>query len=674
MYGIFTRFPDLLPYEKDIQLRMDLLEEKKKQLLKKGTGLKDFANAHRYYGIHHTDEGWVYREWAPAAQRLYLTGDFNNWNKTQYPLKKLRNGNWELKLPEDVLHEGNYVKTIVKANGELTEHIPLYATRVVQDPVSRMWSCEVVDDRKTFKWTDAKFKCDEPPLIYESHVGMSSEEPIVNSYRAFADDVLPRIKEDGYNTIQLMAVMEHPYYGSFGYQVSNFFAAASRCGRPEDLKYLINKAHKLGIRVLLDLVHSHAVKNTQEGINMFDGTEYQFFHAGAKGEHPSWGTKVFNYAKPEVIHFLLSNLKFWLEEYHFDGFRFDGVTSMLYHDHAMGTSFSNLSMYFTMNTDTDAVTYLQLANLLIHEVNPNAVTIAEDMSGMPGMAEPVSDGGIGFNYRLAMGQPDMWVKLVKEKRDEDWQVGSIYSELTNRNTPTIAYVESHDQALVGDQTLMFRMCGAEMYYGMHVSNPSMVLERAVALHKMTRLITASAGGSGYLNFMGNEFGHPEWIDFPREGNGYSHEHARRQWSLAENEDLKFKFLGRFDKEMIKLIKDYGILKQFYPVLKLEHNTDHVLAYERGDLLFVFNFHPYESYGSYRIPVSVGDDYEVLLATDDSQFGGFDRTGHITYSSFVPGSTESALQLYLPARTAVVLVPKKKNKANKKKRSVKKAEE
>ncbi len=656
MLRILKTHPELQPYESDLELRMRLYKDKKRQLVDDKTPLSSFANAHHWYGFHQEPDGWVYREWAPAADQLYLTGDFNSWAWTKTPMTRLDNGNWELKLPGNTLQQGSRVMTIVRNGDRLTQHIPLFARRVTQDWVTQSWCCEVWDDMTPYPWTDQDFTCDEAPLIYEAHVGMSSEEYRIATYREFADNVLPHVQDAGYNTVQLMAVMEHPYYGSFGYQVSSFYAASSRFGYPDDLKYLVNKAHAMGIRVLLDVVHSHAVGNTLEGINLFDGTSYQFFHEGPEGDHPAWGTKLFNYAKPEVLHFLLSNLKFWLEEYHFDGFRFDGVTSMLYHDHGLGVAFSDLSKYFTMNTDTEAVTYLQLANELIRQVNPHALTIAEDMSGMPGMCEPIADGGIGFDARLGMGIPDLWIRWVKERRDEDWNLGEVWKELTFRNAPTIAYVESHDQALVGDQTMMFRLAGAAMYDQMSADCHTQVIDRAIALHKMIRLLTMAAGGTGYLTFMGNEFGHPEWIDFPRPGNGNSFQYCRRQWSLMTNPALKYQGLYNFDHDMIHTARRYHIFKEGWPTLQYIHEDQHVLAFERGGLLFVFNFSPNQSYTDYPIPVSRGVDYRPLFSTDDTRYGGFGRVGHDPVSAYVPGMEGNHVRLYLPARTAMVLAP------------------
>ena len=655
MYPILERDAALRPFERDINLRMDNYR-RMHALLANGRTLSDFANAHEYYGFHHTMDGWVYREWAPGADALYLSGEFNNWSADETPLTRLPGGSWEVKLPEGTLHDGMRVKTVVRNGDKLTWHIPLYARRVIQDPESYEWICEVWDPIEPYAWTDEGFEADPHLFIYESHVGMATEEYRVGTYREFADNVLPRVRDLGYNTVQLMAIMEHPYYGSFGYQVSNFFAASSRFGYPEDLKYLVDKAHSMGIAVLLDVVHSHAVKNTVEGINRFDGTDTQFFRAGKAGDHPAWDTKCFNYGKTEVIHFLLSNLKFWMTEYHFDGFRFDGVTSMLYHDHGLGAAFSNLRMYFSLNTDTEAITYLQLANELIHEINPNGITIAEDMSGMPGMTVKVGEGGIGFDYRLAMGLPDMWIRLIKEKRDEDWNLDYIWHELNDRMAATIAYVESHDQALVGDQTIMFRLAGAHMYTDMDKICHNQVIDRAMALHKMLRLITAAAGGNGYLNFMGNEFGHPEWIDFPREGNGWDYKYCRRQWSLPENGYLKYGQLNLFDHDMIQTFRKVDLLGDGTAHLKFIRQDDHIIAFERGGLVFVFNFDPVRSHMDYIIPVSVGRDHEVVFTTDDGCYGGFDKIGHELRSAFIPGMNTPALKLGLPPRTAMVLKP------------------
>ena len=645
----------LQPFENDLQMRMDNYKATKAALLSDGQTLSDFANGHRYFGLHPVKDGWYYREWAPGADAMYLTGDFCGWDRHAHPMTNLGGGVYELFLPgADALLEGQLVMTIVVHNGQELERIPLYATRVVQDHQTYAWNA-AVHRMEDFPWTDAGFKPEKKPLIYECHIGMAQEEGKVGTYTEFRENVLPRIKDLGYNTIQVMAVMEHPYYASFGYQVTNFFAASSRFGMPEELKALVNAAHEMGIAVLLDVVHSHASKNTREGINEFDGTSYQFFHDGPKGDHSAWGTKCFNYGKHEVIHFLLSNLKFWMEEYHFDGFRFDGVTSMLYHDHGLGTAFTGPELYFSMNTDTEAVTYLQLASDLVKEINPNSILIAEDMSAMPGMCLPIKDGGIGFDYRLAMGEPDMWIRLLKERKDEDWDFNQIYYELANRwpGEKVIGYCESHDQALVGDKTLMFRLCDQEMYWCMDTWNNSPIIDRGMAIHKMLRLLTMSLGGEGYLTFMGNEFGHPEWIDFPREGNGWSYHYCRRQWSLANNPNLKYQYLQAFDKDMIAAAKKHHVIAAQDKQL-LVHNGDNVLVYQKGGATFAFNFDPCRSYDGYFVPMAEEGEYQVVLSTDDYCYGGHGRIAHQSYTATTHSDGRIGFQIYLPSRTAVML--------------------
>ncbi len=662
-YRILKIDPTLQPYEKDINLRMEHYKRKKKELTGSTGSLTDFSNAHHFFGFHRTASGWIYREWAPAAEALFLTGDFNEWNASSHPLKKIGDGIFEIKLRgKNALKPGQKVQTVVIHKGKELRRIPLYATRVVQDKATLLWCAELEEPDEQFPWTDAGFTPEKTPFIYECHIGMSSEEYKVNSYNDFKENILPRIKSLGYNTIQIMAIMEHPYYGSFGYQVSNFFAASSKYGTSHELRELVDTAHAMGITVLLDVVHSHAVKNTNEGINEFDGTTYQFFHEGGKGDHSAWGTKLFNYGKNEVLHFLLSNLKYWMEAFHFDGFRFDGVTSMLYHDHGLGSAFMSYDMYFSLNTDTEAVTYLQLANELIHELNPKAITIAEDMSGMPGMCLPIRDGGIGFDYRLSMGVPDLWIKTLKECTDEQWDMHKIWYELTSRRPKekTIGYAESHDQALVGDKTLMFRLCDAAMYTSMSKDIPSMVIDRGIALHKMIRLITASLAGDGYLNFMGNEFGHPEWIDFPREGNGWSYHYCRRQWSLADNGFLRYGGLQAFDTAMIELLKKERLLtKEAYSLWTDQHEK--LLIYGKGNVVFAFNFNPNKAM-DFFIPVKEAGTYSVVLCTDDEKFSGLGRVNtEYKYTTTKVGG-QLGFKCLLPNRCALVL---KKGRASRK---------
>jgi len=638
---ILERDPWLAPFEGDLSLRISEFERTKKRLLGDSGSLAEFANGYKYFGFHQEADAWTYREWAPNAETVYLIGDFNDWDGIHHEMSRLEGGVWELRV-SGKMPLGSRVKAQLIVNGQSLYRVPTYMNYVVQQP-DWQFAGVLYEPSYQFKYPVPVLK--EAPLIYESHIGISSEDYKINSYAEFTRDVLPRIAADGYNTIQLMAIQEHPLYASFGYQVSNFYAASSRFGTPDELMALIDEAHHLGIIVLLDVVHSHAVKNVGDGLNLFDGTTSQFFHEGDRGEHQAWGTKLFNYSKDEVIHFLLSNLKFWMDVYKFDGFRFDGVTSMLYHDHGLGSSFDSYAKYFSPNTDIEAVTYLMLAQELIHSVKPDAVCIAEDMSAMPGMALPISEGGVGFDYRLSMGVPDYWIKQLKTKSDEELDLMGLWWELTTRRPgeKNIGYAESHDQALVGDKTLMFWLADADMYWKMDIHSESLVIDRAMALHKLIRLITFSLAGEGYLNFMGNEFGHPEWLDFPREGNGDSYQHARRQWSLSTNPELRFQYLLKFDNDMIGLEhQDEFLSKTSTLQQKWIKNEDKLLAYQKDKLLFAFNFHPTDS----KWVSFDSDEVEIVFDTDDHKYGGFGPRSHFKWE-------KGKLELELASRTAMV---------------------
>ena len=660
-YRILTLDPLLKPYAADVALRMERNAAVRKQLLGDSAALSAFANGYLYYGFHRTQTSWVFREWAPGADAIHLIGDFNDWNRASHPLRRLDGGVWEIELPgADALKHGQHVKLQITCGGQSFDRIPAYIRYTVQDPLTHQLTGVVWAPERPFQWTDGGYgrKKISPLMIYEAHIGMAQEREGIGTYREFADFNLERIKSLGYNAVQLMAVMEHPYYASFGYQVSNFFAASHWYGEPDDLKALVDKAHSLGMYVLLDVVHSHACANVGEGLNLFDGTEDQYFLPGERGNHPAWGSKLFNYARHEVIHFLLSNLKFWQEEYHFDGFRFDGVTSMIYQNHGLGENFTDYSQYFGLNTNVDALTYLQLANELIHEVNPFAVTIAEDMSGMPGMALPIRSGGIGFDYRLSMGIPDFWIRLLKDVPDRQWDMGRLWYELTTRRPQekNVGYCESHDQALVGDKTLIFRMADAEMYTGMDKAYHSLAIDRAIALHKMIRFITLTLGSEAYLNFMGNEFGHPEWIDFPREGNGWSHHYARRQWSLAENGYLKYEWLERFDREMLKFARKYRVMTKPAAANLWLDEKNKLLAFAKGELIYLFNFSPDASPTDFFVPAHITGEgqYRAVFTTDRIEFGGQDRVSERYVYTAKPVSDKGVgFEVYLPSRTAIV---------------------
>ena len=659
----------LEPYADAIRGRRDHAYWRAEQLAGKGGSLADWASAHEYYGLHRVRGGWTFREWAPNATEMYLVGDFSKWKlQKKFRLKRIKGRDvFEGTFPADDIRHGQFYRLQVKWNGGEGERIPAYARRVVQDPATMLFSAQVWEPAKPYRWLNdnaaPKKSAGFRPLVYEAHVGMATEEEKVGTYAEFRDLVLPRIKKAGYNVVQLMAIMEHPYYGSFGYHVSSFFAASSRFGTPEDLKSLVDTAHGMGLMVIMDIVHSHAVKNERDGLSLFDGTDYQYFHSGPKGWHRAWDSRCFDYGKTDVLHFLLSNCRYWLDEFHFDGYRFDGVTSMLYWDHGLGEAFTNYGMYFNGSMDDDAWAYLQLANRVIHEAKPSAITIAEDVSGMPGCAAPAEDCGLGFDYRMAMGIPDYWFRLAEKVRDEDWNMHGMWYELTNKREEesVVSYVESHDQALVGGKSFIFQMIDADMYYGMGADQHSLAVDRGIAIHKMARLVTLALSRYAYLNFMGNEFGHPEWIDFPRAENGWSYRHARRLWSLRDDPKLQFKALGDWDEKIVKTVR-----RREDPIPLVRNDPDHVLAFWRDGFLYVFNFDPARSYTDYGIMVPPGGDYEWVYDSDEKRFGGQGRIEpgqrYVPESVLVKGN-ELVLQvkLYLPARTVTVLrrVPRNK---------------
>ena len=633
--------------------------------------LVDYANGYLYFGFQYDPvrRGWWFREWLPGAIDVYLFGDFNGWQRTELPLRRGAGGVWSIFLPDESfagrLVHGSRVKILVHGRNGWLERIPAYIRRVVQDEQSKDFSGQLWAPAEPFDWNGDRFDISSlgSLYIYECHVGMSQEKEEVGTYAEFAGTVLPRIKEDGYNVVQLMAVAEHPYYGSFGYHVSNFFAPSSRFGTPEDLKALIKRAHELGLAVVMDLVQAHYVKNINEGLNELDGTDHHYSLPGPAGEQPYWDSKLFDYGKPEVEHFLLSNVKYWLDEFHFDGYRFDGVTSMIYTHHGY-TEFDSRDKYFT-DVNGDALAYLTLANKLVHDFRPGAVTIAEDVSGMPGMCAPVPDGGVGFDYRLGMAVPDFWIKLLKEVPDEEWNIWEMWSVMTNRlpEVKTVAYAESHDQALVGDKTIAFRLMDKEMYFHMDRASENLIIDRGMALHMMIRLMTISTGGQAYLNFMGNEFGHPEWIDFPREGNGWSYAHARRLWSLSRNGLLRYSWLGAFDKAMLRLVKKYNVLGDGYAWNQQMDEQNKTMAFSHGRLLFVFNWHPTASIPDYEVQVQGPGRYVPVLSTDEKRFGGQERQAMDGEHFSEPvacddGQTRHRIRIYNTSRTATVYLRKR----------------
>ncbi|CAF1618239.1 unnamed protein product, partial [Adineta ricciae] len=632
--------PYLAPYEDEIRRRYYVFQKLLKQLETEEQGIDIFTSAYKRFGIQvnrQTNEINI-TEWAPGAKAMYIHGDFNNWREKQYPFTRDQWGVWRVTIPplldgSTTIKHGQAVKLLIETpDGQLVTRLcpwSRYVQKVEKANVYHgVYYDPPVDQIYQFKYSQPKKR--DRLKIYEAHVGISSSEETIATYENFRLNVIPRIIKQGYNTIQLMAIMEHPYYASFGYQVTSFYAPSSRYGTPEELKALIDEAHKHGLTVLLDLVHSHSCKNVEDGLNMFDGTAGCFFHDNARGHHSLWDSRCFNYMEREVMRFLLSNIRYWLEEFKFDGFRFDGVSSMLYHSHGINHSFSGTyDEYFGLATDTDSFNYLQLANYVSQTLFPQSITIAEEVSGMPTLCRPLAEGGAGFDYRLAMAIPDVWIKLLKEKKDEEWHMGNISWILTNRrwSENNIAYAESHDQALVGDKTISHWLFDDQIYTHMSIfAERTSVIERGLALHKMIRLLTYGLGGEGWLNFEGNEFGHPEWLDFPRAGNNESYKYARRLFHLSVDETLRYKYLNEWDRAMNSLEEEYQWLSAKDIFISRRIEADKIIVFERGQrgLLFIFNFHERKSFDDYRIGCGHNGKYKIVLSSDAKSFDGPDR--------------------------------------------------
>ncbi|KAH1195362.1 1,4-alpha-glucan-branching enzyme 1, chloroplastic/amyloplastic [Glycine max] len=693
---IYEIDPSLLAHRDHLDFRYGQYKRLCYEIDKHEGGLDTFSRGYEKFGFIRSATGITYREWAPGAKSAALIGDFNNWNPNADVMTRNEFGVWEIFLPNNVdgsppIPHGSRVKIRMDTPSGIKDSIPAWIKFSVQAPGEIPYSGIYYDPPEEEKYV---FKHPQPKRpkslrIYESHIGMSSPEPTYanighcsatskptkldhcsNVLQDVKDDVLPRIKRLGYNAVQIMAIQEHSYYASFGYHVTNFFAPSSRFGTPEELKSLIDRAHELGLLVLMDIVHSHASNNTLDGLNMFDGTDGHYFHPGSRGYHWMWDSRLFNYGSWEVLRYLLSNARWWLDEYKFDGFRFDGVTSMMYTHHGLEVAFTgNYNEYFGFATDVDAVVYLMLTNDVIHGLFPEAVTIGEDVSGMPTFCLPTQDGGIGFDYRLHMAIADKWIEILK-KNDEDWKMGDIIHTLTNRRwlEKCVAYAESHDQALVGDKTIAFWLMDKDMYDFMALDRPSTpIIDRGIALHKMIRLITMGLGGEGYLNFMGNEFGHPEWIDFPRgdqhlpngvvvPGNNNSFDKCRRRFDLGDADYLRYQGMQEFDQAMQHLEEKFGFMTAEHQYISRKNEGDKIIVFERGNLIFVFNFHWTNSYSDYRVGCSTPGKYKIVLDSDDALFGGFSRLNHaaeyFTSEGWYDDRPRSFL-IYAPSRTAVV---------------------
>ena len=671
-FDLINQDPYLKNFEWAIKRRNEHFKNLLHQIESNEKSLENFSNSYQNMGLHVLPNGDIkYREYAPGARGIALFGEFNNWNRDQYWAKRDQYGFWELIIPNEdgkprIKHKTKVKCNVVLNNGQWADRNPIWIEYLYQNTQSLIFDGVFWNPEEKYVWKYPKKHMPRPRSlrIYEAHVGMSSFYPKITTYKDFAENILPRIKKLGYTAVQLMAIMHHANYASFGYHVNNFFAISSLFGTPEELMELIDKAHEMGLFMIMDIVHSHASSNVDDGFNNWDGTDYLYFHGGKMGHHSLWDSRLFNYSSYETLRFLLSNCAYYSEKFRFDGFRFDGITSILYRNHGIRYSFSgDYKEYFSDNFDEDGGVYLMLANKLLHQINPEVITIAEDVSGMPGLCLTVEQGGFGFDYRLNMSVSDKWIQLLKEYKDENWNMGNLIFTLTNRryNEKHVGYCESHDQSIVGDKTIAMWLFDKEMYWNMSCNSPeTIIISRGMSLHKLIRMITFALGGEAYLCFMGNEFGHPEWVDFPRPGNGFSYAHCRRRWDLCDNKNLRYKYLYNWDVAMNKLDDVFNFISSPFQYVSLKHEDDKIVVFEKGDLLFIFNFHPNKSFENYKIGTKWGTRHKIVLDSDEFRFFGKGRLeyGHDHFFPIINegwNNRPNQFNLYIPSRTCMVLI-------------------
>ncbi|KAK9673873.1 hypothetical protein RND81_12G195300 [Saponaria officinalis] len=562
---------------------------------------------------------------------------------------------WMEKYTPCLQHGSKYRVYFNTPDGPL-ERIPAWATYVRLDGDGNQ-PCAVHWDPSpecAHKWKNNSPKRPKSLRIYECHVGISGSDPKVSSFLEFTEKVLPRVKDLGYNAIQLFGVIEHKDYFTAGYRVTNMYAVSSRFGTPEDFKRLVDEAHGLGLLVFLDIVHSYSAADEMVGLSLFDGTNDCYFHTGKRGHHKYWGTRIFKYGDVDVLQFLLSNLRWWIEEYHIDGFQFHSLPSMMYTHNGFATFTGDFEEYCNQYVDRDALLYLILANDILHFLHPNIITIAEDATLYPGLCEPSSQGGLGFDYYVNLAAPEMWLSFLENVPDNEWSMSKIVTTLMGNKIYTnkmLLYAENHSQSISGGRSF------AEILFGTEVgSNEASKLLRGTSLHKVIRLITFTIGGSAYLNFMGNEFGHPKRVEFPTSNNNFSFELASRRWDLLSDQGLHQK-LFHFDQDMMKLDQKEKVLSRGLPNVHHVNDDTMVISYTRGPLLFIFNFHPTDSYERYSVGVDEAGEYQMILNSDEEKYSG---QGAINADQYFQRSIrkridgfQNCLQLPLPSRSAQV---------------------